>query len=155
MPVGYCDRPVRGILRLVTALRELERNMSEHGCERVRQGTRHDVWRSPSAQRPVTVSRHREIPFGTARPPKLDDSTRFQPPHLREAVEDVVGEMCPHPAPAMKDFPDRLLGRSRSFGGRASSFGVPPRNAIPATIVPPAEMYEPEAEAEYEQRSEC
>ena len=70
--------------------------------------TRHDIWRSPSAQRPVTVPRHREIPFRNrtgdlpstrdTRPDspeldqlKLDDSIRFQPPNLREAVEDVLG----------------------------------------------------------------
>jgi mRNA interferase HicA len=51
----------------MTALRELERHLREHGCERVRRGARHDVWRSPAAERPVTVPRHREIPFGTAR----------------------------------------------------------------------------------------
>jgi mRNA interferase HicA len=50
----------------VTALRELERHLIANGCERVRHGARHDVWRSPTAERPVTVPRHREIPFGTA-----------------------------------------------------------------------------------------
>jgi predicted RNA binding protein YcfA (HicA-like mRNA interferase family) len=51
----------------MTALRELERRLVANGCERVRRGARHDVWRSPQAERPVTVPRHREIPFGTAR----------------------------------------------------------------------------------------
>ncbi|MCC6224158.1 MAG: type II toxin-antitoxin system HicA family toxin [Thermoleophilia bacterium] len=51
----------------MTALRELERHLIDHGCERVRHGARHDVWRSPNAERPVTVPRHREIPLGTAR----------------------------------------------------------------------------------------
>jgi hypothetical protein len=51
----------------MTALRELERHLIEQGCGRVRHGARHDVWRSPAAERPVTVPRHREIPFGTAR----------------------------------------------------------------------------------------
>ncbi|MGD0713446.1 MAG: type II toxin-antitoxin system HicA family toxin [Gaiellaceae bacterium] len=51
----------------MTALRELERHLIEHGCERVRHGARHDVWRSLGAERPVTVPRHREIPVGTAR----------------------------------------------------------------------------------------
>jgi predicted RNA binding protein YcfA (HicA-like mRNA interferase family) len=51
----------------VTSLRELERHLIANGCDRVRHGSRHDVWRSPEAERPVTVPRHREIPFGTAR----------------------------------------------------------------------------------------
>ena len=57
----------RGILRWVTALRELEQHLIANGCERARHGSRSDVWPSPTANRPVTVPRHREIPFGTAR----------------------------------------------------------------------------------------
>ncbi|MCL4289917.1 MAG: type II toxin-antitoxin system HicA family toxin [Thermoleophilia bacterium] len=51
----------------MTAFRELERHLIEHGCERIRHDARHDVWRSSAAKRPVTVPRHREIPDGTAR----------------------------------------------------------------------------------------
>ena len=51
----------------MTSLRDLEQHLATHGCERVRHGARHDVWRSAHAQRPVTVPRHREIPAGTAR----------------------------------------------------------------------------------------
>jgi mRNA interferase HicA len=64
--VAY-SRPCRPILRRVTALRVLERHLAENGCERVRHGARHDVWRSEAAERPVTVPRHRELPYGTAR----------------------------------------------------------------------------------------
>ncbi|MGH3428883.1 MAG: type II toxin-antitoxin system HicA family toxin [Mycobacteriales bacterium] len=51
----------------MTPLRLLEQHLIAHGCERVRHGARHDVWRGPLAARPVTVPRHREIPLGTAR----------------------------------------------------------------------------------------
>ncbi len=51
----------------MTSLRELERHLIANGCELVRHGSRHDVWRSAGAERPVTVPRHRKIPFGTAR----------------------------------------------------------------------------------------
>ncbi|MSY59519.1 MAG: addiction module toxin, HicA family [Actinobacteria bacterium] len=51
----------------MTSLRELEIHLVKHGFERVRHGVRHDVWRSSEAVRPVTVPRHREIPWGTAR----------------------------------------------------------------------------------------
>jgi mRNA interferase HicA len=51
----------------MTALRDLEQHLMTYGCERVRHGAKHDVWRSPTAERPVTVPRHREIPSGTAR----------------------------------------------------------------------------------------
>ena len=37
----------------------------------------------------------------------------FEVPNLRKAIGEAVGEMCLHPAPAMKDFLDRVLGRSR------------------------------------------
>jgi mRNA interferase HicA len=67
MRTGYFDAARRGILPLVTSLRALERHLAANGCERVRNGSRHDVWRSPEAERPVTVPRHREIPLGTAR----------------------------------------------------------------------------------------
>jgi predicted RNA binding protein YcfA (HicA-like mRNA interferase family) len=50
----------------MTARRELEQHLLEHGCTLVRHGARHDVWRSAAAERPVTVPRHREIPTGTA-----------------------------------------------------------------------------------------
>jgi hypothetical protein len=49
--------------RGLTAIAEIPQSRSS----RVRRGTRHDVWRSPAAERPVTVPRHREIPLGTAR----------------------------------------------------------------------------------------
>jgi predicted RNA binding protein YcfA (HicA-like mRNA interferase family) len=67
MRTGYFDVRRGGILPRVTSLRELERHLLASGCERVRHGSRHDVWRSPEAERPVTVPRHREIPLGTAR----------------------------------------------------------------------------------------
>jgi predicted RNA binding protein YcfA (HicA-like mRNA interferase family) len=67
MRIGYFDAGCRGILPRVTSLRELERHLIANRCERVRHGSRHDVWRSREAERPVTVPRHREIPFGTAR----------------------------------------------------------------------------------------
>jgi len=67
MRTGYFGAGGRGILPRVTSLRELERHLIANGCERVRHGSRHDVWRSVEAERPVTVPRHREIPFGTAR----------------------------------------------------------------------------------------
>jgi len=67
MRTGYFSSGRGGIIRRVTSLRELERHLVANGCELVRHGSRHDVWRSPEAERRVTVPRHREIPFGTAR----------------------------------------------------------------------------------------
>lgn len=32
---------------------------------------------------------------------RRSDSARFEPPNLREAVGEAVGEMCPYPAPAI------------------------------------------------------
>jgi len=37
--------------------------------------------------------------------PQAEDSRRFQPPNLGEAVRDAVGEMCPYPAPATEKGP--------------------------------------------------
>lgn len=59
-PAAYCLGWLCGIVRGMTALRELERQLSEHGCEQVRHGSRHDVWRSPVAELPVTLPRRRE-----------------------------------------------------------------------------------------------
>ncbi|MGA2929822.1 MAG: type II toxin-antitoxin system HicA family toxin [Solirubrobacteraceae bacterium] len=47
--------------------RELERHLAEHGCEVVREGSRHTIWRHPPADLRAPVPRHREIPAGTAR----------------------------------------------------------------------------------------
>lgn len=33
----------------MTPRRDLEQHLVANGCERVRQGAKHDVWRSPSA----------------------------------------------------------------------------------------------------------
>ncbi|MBO9534650.1 MAG: type II toxin-antitoxin system HicA family toxin [Solirubrobacteraceae bacterium] len=46
-------------------LRDLERHLERSGCERIRHGSKHDVWQGPSGR--STVPRHREIPTGTAR----------------------------------------------------------------------------------------
>jgi mRNA interferase HicA len=47
--------------------RELERHLAQHGCEVLREGSRHTIWRRPLADLRAPVPRHREIPTGTAR----------------------------------------------------------------------------------------
>src|SRR6266581_310219 len=52
--------------------------------------------------------------------PRAHDSLRFQRPNLGKAVRDVVGEMCPNPAPATEERPASenlsLSGRIRRAG---------------------------------------
>jgi mRNA interferase HicA len=47
--------------------RDLVRHLTRHGCRRVRQGGRHEVWTDARGERISTLPRHREIPRGTAR----------------------------------------------------------------------------------------
>ncbi|MGI8412414.1 MAG: type II toxin-antitoxin system HicA family toxin [Solirubrobacteraceae bacterium] len=47
--------------------RELERHLADHGCEVLREGSRHTIWRHPRSDLRAPVSRHREVPTGTAR----------------------------------------------------------------------------------------
>jgi len=51
----------------MTRLQALERHLREHGCEVVREGGSHTVWRSLVTGGRSTVPRHREIPRSTAR----------------------------------------------------------------------------------------
>jgi hypothetical protein len=46
--------------------RDLVRHLARHGCHRVRQGARHEVWTDAAGERRSTVPRHREIPRRTA-----------------------------------------------------------------------------------------
>lgn len=50
----------------VISKRDLERHLQRHGCELLRQGSRHEVWWNRSTTR-TSVPRHREIPLPTAR----------------------------------------------------------------------------------------
>jgi hypothetical protein len=45
--------------------RDLTSHLRKEGCRLVRQGSKHEVWESPSGR--ATVPRHREIPAATAR----------------------------------------------------------------------------------------
>jgi len=47
--------------------RDLERHLSGHGCEVVREGSNHVIWRNPLFDQRAPVPRHTEIPTGTAR----------------------------------------------------------------------------------------
>jgi predicted RNA binding protein YcfA (HicA-like mRNA interferase family) len=47
--------------------RELEAHLRTHGCECVRNGAKHDLWRNPATGGLAAVPRHRFIPRGTAR----------------------------------------------------------------------------------------
>jgi predicted RNA binding protein YcfA (HicA-like mRNA interferase family) len=45
--------------------RDLERHLADHGCEILREGANHVIWKNPAADLRTPVPRHREIPFGT------------------------------------------------------------------------------------------
>jgi hypothetical protein len=47
--------------------RELESHLAAHGCEVLREGSNHTIWRNPPGDLRTPVARHREIPTGTAR----------------------------------------------------------------------------------------
>jgi mRNA interferase HicA len=47
--------------------RDLLRHLGRHGCRRLRQGGRHEVWTNAAGELRSTVPRHRELPLGTAR----------------------------------------------------------------------------------------
>ena len=47
--------------------RELERHLSDHGCQLVRQAAKHEMWENPATGERATVPRHREIKTPTAR----------------------------------------------------------------------------------------
>jgi mRNA interferase HicA len=47
--------------------RDLERHLSEHGCEIVREGARHTIWSNSGRDLRAPVPRHHEIPLGTSR----------------------------------------------------------------------------------------
>lgn len=49
----------------MTRVRDLKAHLRRHGCELVRQGSKHEVWQGPDGR--ATVPRHREIPQTTAR----------------------------------------------------------------------------------------
>jgi mRNA interferase HicA len=51
----------------VTALRDLERHLRANGCEVLREGGRHTVWRNAMTGKRSTVPRHRDLPPTTAR----------------------------------------------------------------------------------------
>jgi mRNA interferase HicA len=46
---------------------ELERHLTDNGCEVVREGANHTIWRNVARDLRAPVPRHREIPIGTAR----------------------------------------------------------------------------------------
>jgi predicted RNA binding protein YcfA (HicA-like mRNA interferase family) len=41
--------------------RELQRHLSQHGCELIREGSRHSVFYNPKTNKTSTVPRHREV----------------------------------------------------------------------------------------------
>lgn len=47
--------------------RKLLQHLKRHGCELLREGSRHSVWTNAAADVRSTVPRHRDIPLGTAR----------------------------------------------------------------------------------------
>jgi mRNA interferase HicA len=46
---------------------DLERHLVGSGCEIVREGANHTIWRNAERDLRAPVPRHREIPIGTAR----------------------------------------------------------------------------------------
>ena len=46
---------------------DLERHLRDHGCEPLRQGSRHEVWINLATERTTAVPRHREVKPGTVR----------------------------------------------------------------------------------------
>jgi hypothetical protein len=46
---------------------DLERHLRRNGARPLREGAKHSIWTAPSAARPVSVPRHRQIPRMTAR----------------------------------------------------------------------------------------
>jgi hypothetical protein len=65
--------------------------------------------------------------------PEAEDSRRFQPPNLGEAVSDAVGEMCPNSAPAMDSWRSSSDGRDFLVLGRRS--GARGRSAEHTVVV--------------------
>ena len=63
MQVRERKRKVSALIRL----RDLERHLRAHGCERLRQGAKHAIWHNPAAKRRTSVPRHTQIPLTTAR----------------------------------------------------------------------------------------
>ena len=72
--------PLRNQLRLAETLKslppvaaalelrqELERHLTDHGCDVLREGAKHTIWRNRTRDLRAPVPRHREIPIGTAR----------------------------------------------------------------------------------------
>lgn len=47
--------------------RDLERHLTEHGCQVLREGGRHTIWHNPKPGLRAPIPRHREIPIGTIR----------------------------------------------------------------------------------------
>jgi mRNA interferase HicA len=47
--------------------RELERHLTAHGCDVLREGANHTIWRNQPADLRAPIPRHREIPPATAR----------------------------------------------------------------------------------------
>jgi predicted RNA binding protein YcfA (HicA-like mRNA interferase family) len=47
--------------------RELVRHLEQHGCELLREGTKHTVYVNRKARKSSTIPRHREINEGLAR----------------------------------------------------------------------------------------
>jgi len=50
----------------MTKVRDLKSHLRQHGCQLVREGSKHEVWEGPDGRR-ATLPRHREIPAATAR----------------------------------------------------------------------------------------
>ena len=48
-------------------LLDLERHLRGHGCQFVREGGAHTIWKNPVAGKVAPVPRHREIKEGTVR----------------------------------------------------------------------------------------
>jgi hypothetical protein len=67
------------------------------------------AWKCPSCQDDESLVVRR-----APRRARRRDSLRFQQPNLAEAVHDAVGEMCPHPAPAIDPLATSWC-RSRAF----------------------------------------
>ena len=47
--------------------RDVERHLSEHGCQFWREGANHEVWWNPANRKMASLPRHREIKPGTVR----------------------------------------------------------------------------------------
>jgi hypothetical protein len=65
--------------------RELERHLTAHGCDVLREGLTHTIWRNQLADLRAPVPRHREIPTATARAICANSRSLRQREHAEQA----------------------------------------------------------------------